>query len=138
MEKDILSIFCPSCGAPAEFDIVNQIYRCRYCKGTVGIEEAKQEKVQYQQKIRKRVRTEVGNYPLMSTSCSGCGANLVIEENEAISTCDFCGRKLVRKKYAHADDVPEAIIPFAITKEEAKTKIEEWCAQNKNRRERGC
>ncbi|MCQ2525100.1 MAG: hypothetical protein MJ123_12265 [Lachnospiraceae bacterium] len=135
MEKDILSIFCPSCGAPAEFDIVNQIYRCRYCKGTVGIEEAKQEKVQYQQKIRKRVRTEVGNYPLMSTSCSGCGANLVIEENEAISTCDFCGRKLVRKKYTHADDVPEAIIPFVITKEEAKTKIEEWCAQNKNRRE---
>ena len=48
MGKDILSIFCPSCGAPAEFDIVRQIYRCSYCGGTVKLEDARQEKERYQ------------------------------------------------------------------------------------------
>lgn len=135
MGKDILSIFCPSCGAPAEFDIVHQLYRCSYCGGTVSLENARQEKEQYQSKIRQKVKQDARKYPLMTTSCTGCGATLVFEENEAVSSCDFCGRKLVRKRYTQSKEEPEGMIPFAVTKEEAKEKLVQWCEQNKHKRE---
>lgn len=135
MAKDILSIFCPSCGAPAEYDIVHQFYRCSYCGERVGLEDARREKAQYQSRIRQRVRQDIRKYPLMTTSCTGCGATLVFEENEAVSSCDFCGRKLVRKKYSQSKEEPEGIIPFAVTADEAKEKLTQWCEQNKHKRE---
>lgn len=137
MEKDILSISCPGCGAPAEFDIVRQIYRCSYCGGTVRLEDAREEKEQYQSKIRQKVRQDAEKYPLMTTSCTGCGATLLFEENEAVSSCDFCGRKLVRKRYTQSKEEPKGIIPFAVTREEAKEKLTQWCEQNKHKREAG-
>ena len=48
MGKEILSIFCPSCGAPAKFDIIHQIYQCSHCGGKVQIEDARQEKIEFQ------------------------------------------------------------------------------------------
>lgn len=135
MDSDILNIYCPSCGGPAEFDIVHQYYECRYCGGKVQLEDAKEKKKKQQQEIRKRVVKEVKNFPLMTTSCSGCGASLVFEENEASATCQFCGRNLIRKRYTQGDHVPEAIIPFALTEKEAKNRLEQWCLENKSRKE---
>lgn len=135
MKKDILSINCPSCGAPAEFDIVHQIYKCQFCSGKVGLEDAREEKEKYQSEIRKRAIIKAKDFSLMITSCSGCGAKLVFEAGEATSDCDFCGRKLVREKYTHKNIVPEAIIPFAVTKDEAKEKLSDWCKNNKSKRE---
>ena len=40
MEHRITDIHCPQCGAPADFDIVKQMYVCGHCGGTVGISEA--------------------------------------------------------------------------------------------------
>lgn len=135
MKKDILSIYCPSCGAPAEFDIIHQIYHCGYCGSKVKLEDAKQEKELYQKDIRHKVGRDVKKYPLMKSSCSGCGAQLVFEENEALATCDFCGNKLVRKKYTQTGEVPEAIVPFAVTKKEAEQLLRDWCEKNKKKRE---
>lgn len=137
MEKDILSIYCPGCGAPAEFDIVRQVYRCSYCGTSVMLEHARQEKEQYREQVRQKIKRSTSDFPLMTSSCSGCGATLVFEENEAVAACAFCGRKLVRKKYAQAGDVPQGIIPFAVTGEEAKNRLADWCAKNRNKREAG-
>ena len=40
MKNRITDIHCPQCGAPASFDIVQQMYVCGHCGGTVGITEA--------------------------------------------------------------------------------------------------
>ena len=44
LEHRITDIHCPQCGAPADFDIVRQMYVCGHCGGTVGISEAQKEK----------------------------------------------------------------------------------------------
>lgn len=103
MEKDILSICCPDCGAPAEFDIIKQMYRCRYCGGTVKPEKARTEKMKYQSAVKRRLESDAVRFPLMTASCSGCGARLVFEENEAVTSCAFCRRNLVREKYTGTD-----------------------------------
>ena len=135
MENDLLNIYCPQCGAPAGFDIVSQSYRCGYCGGTVGLEDAISDKKQHQAELRQKVLKESVRYPMMTASCSGCGATIVFEENEAVSSCDFCGRKLVRKKYTQTNDVPEGIIPFALTPQEARERLDMWCQNNRHRKE---
>ena len=135
MKKDILSICCQGCGAPAEFDIVRQHYRCQFCGGTVSLEKARTEKMKYRSAIKLRLESDAARFPLMTASCSGCGAKLIFEENEAVTSCAFCGRKLVRETYASTADMPEAIIPFALTKEEAKERLAAWCRKNRRKRE---
>ena len=126
----ILDIRCPNCGAPAHFDIIKQLYLCSYCGGTVGISEARQQ-VQGFRKIRsQKLQDSIKHYHLSRAVCTGCGAEVVFEENEALSNCAFCGSSLVRKDYLSSKDMPECVIPFALTEAEAKARLEEWCNQN--------
>ena len=135
MGKEILNISCPDCGSPAKFDIVHQIYRCAFCGGKVEIEEARQEKLDYKEKQIKRLRESAKTYPMSAANCTGCGAGLIFEKDEVISNCSFCGRSLVRTEYAFDENVPQNIIPFAVTKDEAEKLMLKWCDENKHKPE---
>lgn len=133
MGKEILNIACPHCGSPAKFDIIRQIYRCPSCGQKVEIEDARQEKKAFQQEQRQRIKKSVASFSMSTTTCTGCGATLVFAKNEPVSSCAFCGRSLVRKNYIYDEKLPQNIIPFALTKEEAVALLEKWCAQNQKR-----
>lgn len=135
MGKEILSVLCPNCGAPAKFDIVHQIYRCSHCGGKVKIEDARQKKLEFQKAQNEKLKESAKNFEMSTASCSGCGATLVFEKNEAISNCTFCGRSLVREDYVYDSRMPQNVIPFAVTKDEAAKLLTKWCEQNKNKSE---
>ena len=135
MEQRITDIHCPQCGAPAAFDIVKQLYVCAHCGGTVGITQAQIEKQGFRDLQQEKLRTSVKKYRLFRTSCTGCGAKVVFEENEALAACAFCGRSLVRKEYLDSKNMPESIVPFRITQQEACGKLEEWCRKNGGKQE---
>ena len=123
MENRITDIHCPQCGASAAFDIVKQKYVCSYCGGTVGITEAQREKQGFRDLQREKLRASVKKYRLFCTSCSGCGAEVVFEENEALSNCAFCGRSLVRTQYLNSNNMPESVVPFGITQKELSQRV---------------
>ena len=135
MEHRITDIHCLQCGAPAAFDIVKQRYLCSYCGGTVEISEAKQEKQGFRDLQREKLKDSVKKFRLNRTSCSGCGAEVVFEENEAVSDCAFCGRSLVRTQYLNLKNMPESVVPFGITEKEARERLEDWCRKNRGKRE---
>ena len=137
MAKKITEIYCPSCGAPAKFDIIRQEYVCGYCGGQVGIKDALQEKQGFRQIHKDKMNDSLKSYRLMQANCSGCEATLVFEENEALSSCAFCGRALVRSEYLNAKNMPECIIPFRITESEAKDLLTKWCDENRGKAESG-
>ena len=84
---------------------------------------------------QKKMKKSAEAFSLESASCSGCGATIVFEENEALSKCAFCGRSLVRKEYLYDAGLPESVIPFGITKAEAQQRLEEWCDRNRRKKE---
>ena len=135
MEGRITDIHCPQCGAPAEFDIRQQIYVCQHCGGKVGISEALKEFSGFRKIRADHLEKTVRSFRLFRASCSGCGAEVVFEENEAASNCAFCGRKLVRTDYLSAENMPEAVIPFAVTEDEAKGLLKQWCDRNRSKKE---
>ena len=133
--KNISDVFCPSCGSAAHFDIVHQNYKCTYCDGKVEIRDAIKEKQGFRELHQKKIKEDAKKYKLFSGYCSGCGATVVFEENEPMTTCAFCGKALVRKEYTSDKELPELLIPFRITEDEAKKIAKEWCEANKSKEE---
>ena len=79
---------------------------------------------------------QIAEHPAQIYGCSNCGATAVIQQGEALTQCEFCGTSSVRKAYSNAHEaLPELIIPFRITKEEAVKRLEEWCNNNKGIKE---
>ncbi len=135
MKGSIADVFCPSCGAPARYDIPSGQYLCSYCGGKVAISEAMAMKKGFRSIQQARIRESAARRRLLRTACTGCGAELIIEEGEALGSCAFCGRALVRKDYLGSETLPEMILPFRITREEAAACIEDWCSENRRKAE---
>ena len=110
----LYDIHCPSCGAPAYYDIRKRMYNCSYCGKNVGIDRAKSERKGFREISRKKMRESLKNFELQKAVCTGCGAELVFDTGEAVANCAFCGRSLVRKAFVNADNIPELIVPFAV------------------------
>jgi len=135
MSESIADIRCPSCGAPAKFDILRQQYLCSYCGGTVGIRDAQAQRQGFRSIQQEKIRQSADCRRLLRASCTGCGAELVFEEGDALTGCAFCGRALVRKDYLSSDEMPELIVPFRITREEAAESLSQWCRKNAGKAE---
>ncbi|MBQ5385889.1 MAG: hypothetical protein IIU40_02475 [Lachnospiraceae bacterium] len=131
----LYDIHCPSCGAPAYYDIRTRMYNCSYCGNKVGIDKAKSEKKGFREISKKKMRESIKKFTLQKASCTGCGAQVVFETGEAVANCAFCGRSLVRKAFVNPDIIPELIVPFAITPTEAQDILADWCNKNKWKKE---
>ena len=131
----IYDIHCPSCGAPAYYDIKKGTYNCSSCGNNVGIDKAKNLSKGFRDISRKKMRESLKKFELQKATCTGCGAEVIFEAGEAVANCAFCGRSLVRKAFVNADIIPELILPFAITGEEAKDILGDWCAKNRHKKE---
>ena len=130
-----LAVYCSSCGAPAEYNIARQEYHCRYCGGTTDVHEPVRRLGEWRDARRKEVLLD-GSAAEEKCVCQNCGAELVIPEGEAMGNCEFCGGKFVRRAFA-ASELPEVIIPFVLTEDEARTRLKEWAQKNKKQEEAG-
>ena len=59
-------------------------------------------------------------HPQAVYHCPGCGATVTVDENEALTQCVFCGSSIVRSEFNDQALLPEAVIPFKLTLDEAK------------------
>ena len=74
---------------------------------------------------------QIAKHPAQIYDCANCGATTVIQQGEALAQCGFCGTSFVRKAYSNAlEALPELIIPFRITKDEAFDRLRAWCNKN--------
>ncbi len=135
MGANFAGVHCPSCGAPANFDIISHQYLCGFCGSRVEIREAIAQKQGFREFRQRKILESAGNYRLSRGTCTGCGAEIVFPEGEAMSNCAFCGRALVRKEYIASQELPELIIPFRITQDEARSRLAEWCDKNSGKSE---
>ncbi len=125
-----LRIYCKTCGAPAGFDIIRQTYSCPNCGQVSGIRELERKMSQWRDLNKKNIQAGSAGRALEEHSCPTCGAQVVFKAGEASETCDFCGSKLVRKDLLRPEQMPDLIIPFFITPEEAKKRMLAWAREN--------
>ena len=126
--KSPLRIICRNCGHPVTFDIERQTYRCPMCGETSGIEQTRQESVRLHELHKEDLRAQAVHPQI--TTCSGCGAKTVFPQGETLSNCDFCGGRLIRADVKELGFAPDLVIPFVLTKEDAKNRLREWAADH--------
>lgn len=127
-----LRIFCKNCGAPAGFDIIRQTYSCPNCGQVSGMQEVERNVTQWRELHKKNMKAKAQGQSLEKHVCPTCGAQVVFKAGEASGTCDFCGSKLIRKELIQPDQMPELIIPFFITPEEAKKRMLQFAEEHKS------
>lgn len=121
--RNPLRVYCKNCGASTGFDIVRQTYACASCGALTGIQETKEAVFRWRTLQKQSHAVNPAGLTLEEYSCPACGAQIVFERGEASETCDFCGSKLIRKELTEAERMPELIIPFFITPEEARKRM---------------
>ncbi len=132
-KRNPLAVYCSGCGAPAEYDIVHQEYHCRYCGGKTDIREPVRLLGKWRDARKKEILREKNAIEEKSV-CQNCGAEVIIPKGEAMGACEFCGGKFVRRAFV-ASELPEVIIPFVLTEEEARGRLTEWAQSNRRQEE---
>lgn len=126
-----LVLSCPNCGAPAEYDIAQRSCRCKYC-GNVSQPEEQLGLVEHWRAVhQEQLRSNPALLKSVLLSCPNCGAEVAVDEGEATAGCAFCGGKLVRGEFTRQEELPDLILPFKLTQDQAKTALTGWAKRQK-------
>jgi len=131
---------CPKCGST---DIsVNEhkgVLRCNFCRYEFEPEIAKGMQGDISQlegvwvgKGAADIDRTDNSKNIMTLKCTSCGAEVVIDTTEVTQArCHWCRNMLSINNQIPNGAVPDAVLPFKVTKEEAKKNIEEFVGKRK-------
>ena len=118
---------CPGCGAKIFFNPVNQMWDCEYCGNKYTLDELqKYENASNEKNNTKSTSAssedtikEVKVDGLVSYNCKNCGAQILADEQTTATFCVYCGSTAILKEKIESGTMPNLIIPFKNTKEDA-------------------
>ena len=129
---------CPNCHASdVTYNLKKKKLICNYCytefdaEDLEGIEkEAKNLKGETRTTGVKDIKK--GADDIITLKCSGCGAEVVINTNEATNArCHWCRSILSINHQVDNGAIPDVVLPFELSKEEAQKKISEFVEKRK-------
>ncbi len=129
---------CPRCGS-TDISINAQTgrLRCHYCRYEFELEKVKAMETD----ITKLEGEIIGSgtqdivqdaQNVMTFKCSSCGAEVVIDTSESTQArCHWCRNTLSVNQQIPNGVIPDVVLPFNMTKEEAKKQIEQFVGRRK-------
>ena len=134
MEANVVNplvIRCKNCGGDLSYDIVKQKYCCAHCGSEANASEKKAEYKHWKSLHNDAVMQDLALAKVKTFVCPNCGAQTMATGEDASTQCPFCQNTMIDAEFA-GNDLPEVIIPFKISKEEALNKLNTWLGENKN------
>ena len=123
--------FCPNCGATETyFDTSIGKLFCPYCETIFEGEKIEESKTGTLEGTiigsgARNINEDFNN--IMTVRCNGCGAEVVVDTSETTQKrCHWCRGILSINERIENGAVPDKILPFKITKEEAKKEIDKF------------
>lgn len=121
---------CKSCGADVVFVPGSTHLTCPYCNTVEAIPLSGQAIREYSLSdylpAPKTIPAEES--PFRSWDCGGCGGQIEISRTTAARPCPYCGSTLVVTAGPETKVQPEAILPFAVPREQAEKAVHAWIA----------
>lgn len=117
-----LTYKCPNCDAGLLFDADTQRFRCEFCCSDFSEQElADTHAAEAEERAREadeHFRDEVDEY-----YCPSCGAEVIVDKSTAADFCYYCHNPIVMSGKMTGAMRPTKIIPFKLSREEAKEKF---------------
>lgn len=108
---------CPSCGSDMAFDSGSGTLACASCGREENIEAFPDDHI-----VNEFSEKEAKEY-----ECENCGAIVITDQDTTATSCSFCGAAVVLLDRLTGKLAPGKVIPFAISKEEARKAFKKWC-----------
>lgn len=128
MSIDSISRKCPGCGGNLVFSVKDQSLTCSFCGNAYS-----PEKLELLEQIRvfDEGSSDEREDDKNEIVCGSCGARVITEKNTSATFCAFCGSPSLVRERLTKQFRPDYLIPFKITKDEARKKIEEFGKQGR-------
>ncbi len=130
--SELLEYKCPCCGGAIEFDSTLQKMKCPYCDTVFDPETLKEYDSALKHDTQSKMEWETsagGTWQPGETDdmivyvCNSCGGEIIGSKTTAAASCPFCGNPVVMKENFSGDLRPDYVIPFKLTKEDAKAGL---------------
>lgn len=130
---ELLDFKCPHCGGKLEFDIETQNMKCPYCDSEIDIKAIRSneqelnvsgqaDEMNWEEKAGQEWKA--GETDSMNVySCNSCGGEIIADETTGATHCPYCGNPVVMTSKFSGTLKPDLVIPFSVTKEEAKAAL---------------
>lgn len=125
---------CPTCGSTdIAYSSTKGVLICRYCRAQWTEANAEQSlgydtdiaSLQGVQVTRGADRIDEASSDVVTLKCQGCGAEVVINSATNLQArCHWCRSVLSLNERVANGSVPDAVLPFALTHEQAVDKIQ--------------
>ena len=133
MDNDIQGYKCLCCGSPLVWNAEGQIWKCTSCDNTYNYEtlmaaaQSEQAAAQQTDQINwneYQVSDMINN--MVSYTCPSCGGEIVVDGPVAASRCPYCDNVAIMQPQVTGMIRPDYIIPFRMTKEDAKAALRKF------------
>ena len=125
---------CPNCDGGLVFDPQSGTYACEYCFSKFSQEELVAD-VQSSEVVQNEPVAEAGTESTQEGAvvyhCPSCGAEIITDETTAATYCFYCHNPIVLEGKLNGSYLPDSIIQFKITKEEATEELLKWIKKKK-------
>lgn len=135
-EPKVIEYKCPCCGAGLLFRGDSQQLTCEYCDNSFDLETVRafnasesqetSEEFQWDQEPSERW-SDAEESRLNVFICPSCGGEIMTEETTAASFCPYCDNPTIMPGRLSGGLKPDAIIPFRMSKEDAKEAFRKLC-----------
>lgn len=102
---------CENCGGDLIFDPKSQQMKCKSCNTLFPIDINRDKDIEVE---------EDGSMSADVFVCPNCGGQLIGATESIVDFCPYCGTQVQTKTEKIMKKMPEAIVPFSITKDQCK------------------
>ncbi|HZJ56934.1 MAG TPA: hypothetical protein VFD89_01700 [Clostridia bacterium] len=139
MATQITNYQCPNCTGPIHFVGDTGLLKCDYCGTEYQVEIIEQiyaDKAEAAASLGTETRWDMtmagGNWNeeeakrLRAYSCPSCGAELIMDDTTAATSCPYCNNPTIVPGQFTGQLKPDYVIPFKLDKEAAVTSLKKY------------
>ncbi|WP_018549060.1 hypothetical protein [Streptomyces sp. LaPpAH-108] len=116
---------CEACGGVSEYAPGTYALRCPYCKHEQDITPIPRQVTEHPiEELAALPHRATAPDQVKTYTCPGCHA--VTESDTLSDTCPFCATSLVSDASGTERVVPEAVLPFGVSRDQARAALAKW------------
>ncbi|MCQ2531711.1 MAG: hypothetical protein MJ093_03285 [Saccharofermentans sp.] len=131
---------CFACGDNLKFFVNEGYLQCVSCGSvfypdTFEINSILEDRVEHEIDFNKEQLDEVTRFSLEKRQeiiCNSCGSVVVTGKNTISTYCAFCGSPAIVGRRIQKAFLPDVLIPFKVSREEAEQNVTDWAERSYN------